>query len=250
MMPSAPTPAAALGCLAIGAHPDDVELTVGGTLLLARSLGKTTRICHMTAGELGTRGSAEIRRREAAAAAQALGSECEILGLADGHVVADDAAIGAVARLIRRLRPEIILAPYTDDLHPDHEATGNIVRKAAFLSGVAKYDAATEPWRPARVLYYMSHTLVEAQLLVDISPFFEEKRAAAMCYRSQFFAADSAERETYISRPEFWTWWEARHAHFGNPIGARYAEAFHLDGPVPTRNPFDLFTGFGKYRNT
>lgn len=236
--------------LAIGAHPDDIELTIGGSILLARAAGLSTVIAHMTCGELGTRGTPEIRREEAAAAAAVLDSPMEILGLPDGHLEVSTEMLDVVVRLIRRHRPRVVLAPLIDDLHPDHEATGQLVKKAAFLAGVAKWHGDLPPWRPDRVMYYMSHTIREPHLLVDISPYFEKKSAAAKSYRSQFFDPSNGRTETFISRPEFWTWWEARHAHWGHMIGVRYAEAFWLDAPIPSRNPFELFTGFGKYKNS
>jgi N-acetylglucosamine malate deacetylase 1 len=242
---------AASEVLAIGAHPDDVELTVGGTLLLARALGHRSVIVHMTAGESGTRGTPEIRRREAADAARALGAaDMEILGLPDGHLEARDEMIAPVVAAIRRHRPRIVLAPYITDLHPDHEATGNIVRKAVFLAGLARWGAGGEPWHVERVLHYMSHTQVEPRILVDISAHLAAKRAAAECYRSQFFDETSTERQTYISGESFWHWWEARQAAWGNAIGARYAEAYWIDGAIATHNPFALFEGFGKYKNS
>ncbi|MEZ6196346.1 MAG: bacillithiol biosynthesis deacetylase BshB1 [Planctomycetota bacterium] len=236
--------------LAIGAHPDDVELGVGGTLLLARERGERTVICHLTEGELGTRGTREIRRAEAAAAAEALGAaELEILDLGDGHLEANQAAKSVVIDLIRRHRPRLILAPYWDDLHPDHRAAGELVRQCAFLAGVAKRDPGLAPWRPERVLYFMQHTSFEPHLIVDVSPVFAEKKRAAMCYRSQFHDPDSREPRTYISGENFWDWWEGRARHWGHVVGVAHGEPLFAAGPIPTRDPLSLFGGFGRYRN-
>ncbi|MCA9323144.1 MAG: hypothetical protein KDB53_20555, partial [Planctomycetes bacterium] len=114
----------------------------------------------------------------------------------------------------------------------------------------ARWNPGLPPWRPSRTLYYMSHTPIDAQLLVDISEVMTEKEAAARCYRSQFHDAASREPQTFISRPDFWDWWKGRASWWGHFIGVRHAEAYFVDGPVPTRDPVALFDGFGKYRNT
>ena len=149
--------------------------------------------------------------------------------------------------MLRRFRPRLVLAPAERDLHPDHEAVGQLVRQASFLAGLEKWETGQEPWRPERILRYMSHDPESPNLVVDVSEHFERKREAALCYRSQFFQENSAERETYIARPEFWDWWEGRHQWFGHFIGVKYGEAFSFDGPLATRDPFHLCTGFGKY---
>lgn len=236
--------------LAIGAHPDDVELCVGGTLLAARSRGLRIGICHMTAGELGSRGSAEIRRGEARDAATALGAHAmEILDLPDGGIQANAATRERLVDLFRRRRPKTIFAPPMRDLHPDHAALGRAVREAWFLSGVRRFGAGGEPWRPPGLFHYMQHTPFDPTLVVDVSDFFEDKKKAALCYASQFHDPQSDEPETFISRPDFWSWWEARHGWWGHFIGVRYGEPLLVDGPIPTRAPFDIFDGFGKYQN-
>jgi N-acetylglucosamine malate deacetylase 1 len=240
-----------LDILAFGAHPDDVELAVGGTLLLAQEAGQKTAIVHLTAGELGTRGTPAIRRREANAAAEMLGAATmEIAGLPDGHLEPDLQAKRVVVDAIRRHRPSLILAPYWEDLHPDHKVTGELVRQAAFLSGLVNWNPGLAPWRPNRVLYYMSHTGFEPNLIVDIGAVFETKKRAAQCYGSQFHNPDSQERETYIARAEFWDWWEGRARHWGHLIGATHGEPLCSGGPIPTRDPSSLFRDFGRYRNS
>jgi len=237
--------------LAFGAHPDDVELTVGGTMLLARAQGLRTAVVHFTLGEMGTRGTPETRREEATAAAAVLQADhLDFLGLRDGHLQVDDESKEAVIRALRRFRPRVVLAPYFEDLHPDHEAAGNIIRKAAFLSGLEKWDTGQEPWRPDSVLYYMSHHQFDPHLIVDVSPYFAAKREAAACYVSQLHNPESTERQTYIAGSSFWDWWEGRARHWGHQIGVEYGEPYHLPGPLPSRNPFELFSGFGKYKNS
>lgn len=237
--------------LAVGAHPDDVELNVGGTLLLASDRGLQTAAVHVTAGEMGTRGTPERRRGEAEAAAAELGvATMEMLGLPDGLVTVDDASKDAMIRALRRHRPRVVLAPYWDDLHPDHAAVGALVRQTAFLAGLEKWDTDQEPWRPHRVMYYMSHTPFTATVIADVTGVIERKKAAAACYASQFHAPASDERETFISRPDFWHYWYGRAAWWGHFIGVKYGEGFFLDSPIETRDPVALFDGFGKYRDS
>ncbi|HGY92028.1 MAG TPA: bacillithiol biosynthesis deacetylase BshB1 [Planctomycetes bacterium] len=236
--------------LAFGAHPDDVELNAGGLMALTSARGERTVICHLTRGEMGTRGTPETREQEARAAAKTLGvSELEFLGQPDGWIEESEAAKRRLVTVLRRHRPSLVLAPYWSDLHPDHATTGALVRKAAFLSGLARIDDGLAPWRPARVLYYMSHDPIPADLVVDISSVFETKRAAALCYRSQFHDPDSTEPETFISRSDFWDFWEGRASWWGHFVGVRYGEGYFADGPIPTRNPVEIFQGFGKYKN-
>lgn len=233
--------------LAIGAHPDDVELTVGGTLLRARANGHSFAIADMSAGEAGTRGSREIRAREAAEAAQILGAvgrEC--LDLPDGAILLTEATRLAVVQCIRRWRPAIVIAPDDADLHPDHAWTGRIVREAAFLAGVAKIGSGA-PHRPRAVLGCFSHTVREPSFVVDISEHYETKRRACLAYASQFHNPASTEPGTFIARPEFWGWWEGRARAFGQRIGAVYGEAFVHQGPLRVDDLVAQFADYGYY---
>ncbi len=236
--------------LAIGAHPDDVELNVGGTLLIAKAAGLKTKICHLTSGELGTRGSRELRQEEAQRAARLLSStEADFLELPDGGVECNRETKSRVVNAIRKYRPRIIMAPYWTDLHPDHAATGRAVKESNFLSGLANWEPKQAPWRADVILYYMSHTPIDPAIVVDISHVFEEKKKVAQCYASQFFAKDSEEPKTFISGEGFWDWWEGRASYWGHLIGVTHGEPFFIDGPIPLSHPFDLFRGFGKYKN-
>ncbi len=237
--------------VAVGAHPDDVELTVGGTLLHLRSLGYRTAIVDMTRGELATRGNPEIRAAEAREAAHRLGVESRVnLELPDGQVLLDQESRLRMVRALRALRPAIVLAPDIEDLHPDHGWTGRIVREAAFLAGLARLDTGQAPHRPRTVLGCFSHTLREPDLVVDISPWFARKKEACLAYRSQFHDPGSDDPPTYLSRPDFWDWWEARARHFGHRIGATFGEAFVHEGPLPVRDPVALFADYGYYPQT
>lgn len=237
--------------LAFGAHPDDVELCVGGTLLNAAAAGQRTAIVHLSAGELGTRGSATQRQEEAQSAARALGvGSMEILGLPDGHLSVDVESKRLIVDAIRRHRPALILAPFWEDLHPDHKATGELVRQSHFLSGLVNWNPGLKPWRAHRVLHYMQHTQFEPTMIVDIEEVFESKHEAVLEYRSQFFDPESEERETYISRPEFWDWWEGKARHWGDMIGASHGEPLLASAPIPTRDPSSFFREHARYRNS
>ncbi len=237
--------------LAFGAHPDDVELSVGGCVLRARAEGLSVAICHLTLGEAGTRGDASTRAEESALAASALGVDhLDQLNLGDGLLQDNTASREAVADVIRKRRPSTIFAPYAADLHPDHAATGRIVKSASFLSGVAKWGRSGAAWRPDVVYYYMMHTPFEPDMIVDISDVFDDRRKAVACYASQFHDPDSDAPHTFISDEKFWHWWEGRAAYFGHFIGARYGEPLRFDGPLPASNPFGVFGGFGKYKNS
>jgi bacillithiol biosynthesis deacetylase BshB1 len=239
---------AVVDVLAFGAHPDDAELSVGGTLLKLKAKGYRTGVVDMTHGELGTRGTPAVRAAEAEEAARRLGLEVRRnLGLPDGGVLLSEATRLSAVRVIRECRPALILAPIEEDLHPDHRWTGRIVREAAFLSGLGKLDTGQPPHRPRAVLGCFSHIVRAPSLVVDITPYFARKKEACLAYRSQFFDPASTEPETYISRPEFWEWWEARARHFGNFIGARFGEAFVHDGPVPAPDLMEIFSGYGYY---
>ncbi len=236
--------------LAIGAHPDDVELNAGGTILKAKSHGLEVAVCHLTDGEMGTRGSSEIRTQEAQLAAKRLGVDhLSFLHLEDGHVTTNKESKMSVVRMIRTYQPQIILAPFWQDLHPDHAATGEIVKQANFLAGLERIETDQGPWRARSIFYYMSHTPMDVSIVVDISEELEAKKEAAMAYESQFHQEASTERQTFISGENFWQWWEGRASYWGHHVGVKYGEPFHIDGPIPFKNPFDLFSGFGKYKN-
>lgn len=233
--------------LAIGAHPDDVELSVGGTLLRAAAAGRTFAIADMSAGENGTRGNAQIRAHEAAEAAQLLGAAGrECLGLSDGAILLTEETRLAVVHCIRRWKPQVVIAPDEDDLHPDHAWTGRIVREAAFLAGVAKIGTGPAH-RPRAVIACFAHTVREPDFVVDVSAHFERKRAACLAYKSQFFNPQSTEPSTFISRPEFWGWWEGRARAFGQRIGAVHGEAFVHRGPLRVDDVVAQFADYGYY---
>lgn len=236
--------------LAFGAHPDDVELSVGGTLLAARARGQSVVIVDLTRGEKGTRGDAATRAREAAAAAALLDVQArDQLELPDCGVLLNEESRLRVIGSIRRWRPRLVIAPDEEDLHPDHAWTGRLVREACFLAGVAKLGSGT-PHRPRGVLSAFMHHVREPDLVVDISAHFARKKEACLAYRSQFHDPASTEPATYIARPEFFTWWEARARTFGHAIGAEFGEGFLHKGPLCIDDPLALFAHPGRYPST
>ena len=218
--------------LAVGAHPDDVEVGCGGVLALCSQAGMSVAIADLTAGELGTKGTPELRRREAECAAEILGVRTRVcLGLPDGGVGTDPAHREAVVGALRDLRPRLVLAPYpVDDRHPDHAAAGRLVRDACFLAGVVHWGTG-EPYRPARLHHYMLHSLFEPTFVVDVSPVWDQRMAAVAAYASQF-GVPAEEPRTAIDGEGFLGLLAARAVVHGAMIGVGRGEPFHCEGPV------------------
>ena len=237
--------AAHLDVLAIAAHPDDVELSVGGTLVKLASLGYKTGILDLTRGEAGTRGTPEIRAAEAQAAAEILGvSVRENLDLGDSHIWVNEDSRVQVVRALRRLRPRIIFTQFWDDAHPDHAHTSQLVREAAHISGLAKYDAdfGLERWRPNAIAHFLFPRTFAPSFLVDISPQCERKWQAIQAHASQFHNPASAEPQSRVSTPQFLREMEARDRYFGALIGVEYAEAFFVREALHATDPVALLS--------
>ncbi len=230
--------------LAIGAHPDDVELGCGGTLALLVAQGYRVGILHLTRGERGTRGTLAEREAEARAAGAALGVDLvEFLDCGDGAFRHGEAEEDALIAVLRRLRPELILGPTPNDRHPDHGRAHQLVADAAFYAGLAR-RAATDgraPHRPAAVFSYLQHDLFTPSLVVDVSQTFERKLAALRTYSSQLYQPDQprAEPLTKVASPEFWHAVEGRARHFGLLIGVAFGEPFFSRTPLAVH---DLMT--------
>jgi bacillithiol biosynthesis deacetylase BshB1 len=219
--------------LAIGAHPDDVELTMGGLLLRLRDAGRSVAILDLTRGEGGTRGTPEIRAREAAAAAALLGAEERlVLDHGDGTLAATEAVRRSVVDAVRRLRPSLVLAPHGADLHPDHAAAGEAVRSVRYVCGMTKwFPGPHPPHRPRSFLWSMHHSCdLPPALVVDVTAVF----------MSQLHDPASKEPRTSIASEEFLPRWEARHRWFGERIGVKYGEPYFADGPVAVLDPVSL----------
>ncbi len=236
-----------LDILAIVAHPDDVELSFGGTLLSHQKMGYKTGILDMTKGELGTRGTPEIRAKEAADAAEILKlSVRENLGLEDGFFENSKENQLKVAQQIRRFQPKIIIANSIYDRHPDHTRGAQLVESACFISGlkavVTEWDGEKqEAYRPDRLYFSIQSTAHEPDLLVDISDVIQERRNAINAFKSQFYDPNSAEPETFISSKGFMSMLESRTREWGQRIGVEYAEGFKVKHFLGIKNLFDLY---------
>lgn len=237
-----------LDILAFGVHPDDVELGCSGTLLAAIAEGKKVGIVDLTRGELGTRGSADIRSKEAAAAAGILGITVrDNLGLADGFFQHDEASQRKVIEAIRRYRPDIILANALDDRHPDHGRSAKLVADAAFLAGLRKIeipgsDGLLEAWKPSYVFHYIQDRFIEPDFVVDITAYMDTKIRSVLAYGTQFYQPnpESDEPQTYISTPQFMETVKARALMLGKRIGVGYGEGFCTQKTLGVKG-FDAF---------
>jgi bacillithiol biosynthesis deacetylase BshB1 len=221
-----------LDVLAFGVHPDDVELGCSGTILASVAEGKKVGIIDLTQGELGTRGSREIRREEAAEAAKVLqASVRENLGMADGFFQNDEKHQRKVIEVIRKYRPEIILCNAIEDRHPDHGRSAQLVEDAAFLAGLRKIETLAagelqEAWRPKYVFHYLQDRFLQPDFVFDISDFFDRKLESILCYKTQFFNPILDEPQTYISSPAFLEGIKARSMMLGKRIGVQHAEGY------------------------
>jgi N-acetylglucosamine malate deacetylase 1 len=239
-----------LDILAFGAHPDDVELFVGGTLAKLAALGYATGVVDMTGGELGTRGSRDQRAQEAAEAARVLGLKIrENLNLPDGEVAADPATRLKVIRVLRAYRPFLVLTHYWDDRHPDHCNTSRLVTEAAHHAGLSKIDTGQERFRPRAVLYFKLPPQVVPTFVVDVSEYAEQRIKAIQAYGSQLFSAASSEPTTYLSQPDFLMHVENTCSYYGTIIGRSKGEAFYLNGIPEIPDLVDFFKNQSSIRS-
>ena len=212
--------------LAIAAHRDDVEQTCGGTLLRMASRGLRTAMLDLTQGESGTRGTAQDRAREAAEAASLLGVTWrEALDLPDGAIENTLESRLKIVRVLRLLRPRVVILPYWQARHPDHAIVASLGYEACFLAGLAKIDTGTSPHRPFKIVYASLYADVRPSFIVDITPFIEQRHAALMAYKSQY-ANQPTGSALFVPEEEIRerTFAEAR--HFGLLAGVRYGEPF------------------------
>jgi bacillithiol biosynthesis deacetylase BshB1 len=234
--------------LAFGAHPDDVELSCGGTIYKEIQNGKTVGIIDMTKGELGTRGSVAIRKEEAAHAAELLGvSFRENLNFSDGFIVNDKAHQLEVIKQIRQYQPEIVLCNAIDDRHIDHGIASKLVSDACFLSGLIKIETKSldsqdvqEPWRPKSIYHYIQWKALDPDFVVDISEHIDQKMEAVMAYSTQFYDSKSKEADTPISSKNFIDSVRYRAADLGRLSGTSYAEGFNVERLPAIDSLFDL----------
>ena len=231
--------------LVIAAHPDDAEISLGGTILRLIDAGRRVGVLDLTRGEMGTRGSKEDRDRETARATELLGLHFrENLGLSDGRVRDDVEAREAVARVLRRVRPDLVLAQHSVDLHPDHAACGRIAREAWYLSGLerlAQLDDGPPARRPRRLMYYMGHVPFEPTLVVDVGSVWERKLEVIRCYASQLEPSGAEDRgEHFLFGADILARAETKARFYGERIGVRYGEPLLHAGPLGVSDPLAL----------
>jgi bacillithiol biosynthesis deacetylase BshB1 len=236
-----------LDILVLPVHPDDAELGCAGTIAKEIALGKKVGIVDLTRGELGTRGSAEIRDHEAAESAKILGLAVrDNLSLPDGFFENTKGYQLKVIEAIRRFRPEIVITNAYHDRHPDHGRASELVEDSAFLSGLRKIETsynneAQEAWRPNLVLHFIQDNYIKPDILVDVTNYWDKKIESIRAFGSQFFNPDwQNEPQTYISSPGFIEVIEARAREFGKSIGVKYAEGFISKKILGVDNLFDL----------
>lgn len=228
--------------LFIAAHPDDVELCCAGTVFKHIAEGATVGIVDLTAGELGTRGNAEIRANEAKEAARIMGvSFRENLGLRDGFFDLSESNKLPVIRAIRKHQPEIIITNAIRDRHPDHGRAAQLVAEASFLSGLTKIEMEQDghvlrAWRPRQVYHMIQDRYISPEICVDISDYIDQKINAVMAFESQFYNPLSEEPHTPISGLDFMEFLKARAREMGRLIGVEYAEGYTTTGPVRKNN--------------
>ena len=221
-----------LDLLALGAHPDDVEVHVGGILALATDRGLKAAILDLTRGELGTRGSAETRRIEAQEAARILGIPRIVLDFPDGRFTEEAPYRLRLMVEIRRLQPRILILPAPDDRHPDHRRAHRLIREAAYYAGLKNYPCDGAPWRPEAVAWVGGENPGSPDLLVDVSAVWNRRMAAFDAFGSQF-TADPAQPVTRIAHPAFRRGVEGRAMHWGSLLMCDWAEALWCERPIP-----------------
>ncbi|TDJ77108.1 MAG: bacillithiol biosynthesis deacetylase BshB1 [Planctomycetota bacterium] len=231
-----------LDAIVIAAHPDDAEISVGGTILKLVRSGRKVGIVDVTRGEMGTRGDRATRAAEASAASELMGLAMRAnLELPDGRVVATPEAREALAAIFRRYRPEVVLAHHLDDLHPDHIAAGRLARDAWYLSGLARLaaeDGGPPAHRPRRIYHFMSHLAGDPAFVIDVTPVWDEKVRLVSCYASQLEATGPDDDGSHLLfGANVLERMETKARYFGERIGVRYGEPLIHVGPVALEDP-------------
>ncbi|HZI65243.1 MAG TPA: bacillithiol biosynthesis deacetylase BshB1 [Thermoanaerobaculia bacterium] len=231
--------------LAIAAHPDDVEMTCAGTLVRLKAAGKRFGIIDLTRGEMGTRGSDAIRRREAERAAEIIGADFrEALDFGDGGLAGSREQELALMDVIRRERPRIVFTSFPEDRHPDHARAGRLATDAAFYAGLRKIETDHPAHRPQQTIYFSTGYLHEPDFVVDVTAAMETRRAAILAFTSQFHQQESQEPQTVISQSNFLEMLDGRARHFGFLIGVEFGEGFLSKRPPRIDDPIAAFEGF------
>jgi bacillithiol biosynthesis deacetylase BshB1 len=227
-----------LDVLVFAAHPDDAELAMGGTIARFANDGFSVGIVDLTRGEMGTRGNADTRQKEALEASKILKTSIrENLLFSDGDIEISNGNIKKVVMLMRKYKPKIIFAPYFRDRHPDHISTSKLIKRAMFVSGLEKIQTSEseitqDAYRPVKLFYYMQTYTFRPSFIVDISNFFETKMKSVWAYSTQFHNPESNESETFISSPEFIDYVDARAKYYGFQIGKKFGEPFYCEEKI------------------
>jgi bacillithiol biosynthesis deacetylase BshB1 len=219
--------------LAVGPHPDDIEIGIGGLVAKHVSLGHRVGMCDLTAGEMGSNGTVTERLAEADAACDVLGAAWRVnLRLPDRAIGRDTAHLRIVAELVRRARPRVVAVPYWSDRHPDHVAASHLLTEAVFSAGLRRYEAAGDAWKAESVCYYFINDSVAPSFVVDVSEYYETKRRALACFASQFRPNADDAVATRLTSPAFTQLIESRDAQFGALAGVAFAEGIVVKYPV------------------
>lgn len=215
-----------LDLLAFGPHPDDVEIGAGGILARHASMGYQCGIVDLTAGEMASNGTVEERQTEAQKAKEVLGClNRECLHLPDAHLETDRDSIYKVVSALRKYRPAVVLAPYyKDDRHPDHSTTGELVRRAAYLSGLLRFPVEGEPFRPCKLLFFLLSVQRKPDFILDVTSVYEKKEEAIRAHQSQFYHHRSDREPTLVNDPFFIRYIKSRDSYFGSLIGTAWGE--------------------------
>ena len=227
-----------LDVLVFAAHPDDAELSMGGTIAKLTKQNYKVGIVDLTKGELGTRGNEKTREKEATVADKILNVSVRVnLGIPDGNIQRTKENLLMVIGEIRKFKPKIIFAPYFRDRHPDHQDASTLVKEAMFSTGLPKVKTfenkvEQKAYRPKKLFYYMQTYIFEPTFIVDISDSFDKKMKAIKAFRTQFFNPKSKEPETFISRPEFLDYLVSRSQFYGFQIGTHYGEPFYSEEKI------------------
>lgn len=219
--------------LVFGPHPDDLEIGVGGTIARHVALGHRVGLCDLTGGEMGSNGTVEDRLAEGQAAATVLGAAWRInLRLPDREIGRDSEHIRRATAMIRSARPRAVALPHNVDRHPDHVAASELLTEAVFNSGLRRYDAGAEAWRPQWACYYFINQSVAPSFVIDVTEYYDIKRRALDCHVSQFRAAGAGSVQTRLNSPLFQQLVESRDAQFGALAGVQYAEGIVVKDPI------------------
>ena len=235
-----------LDILVVAAHPDDAELGCSGTIASQVAKGHQVGIVDLTHGEMGTRGTPELRLQEAAEAAELLGITVrENMGFKDVFFQDDEEHQLKLIQVIRKFQPDIVLANAVSDRHPDHGKGSSLATNACFMSGLSKIETWNEgvkqaPWRPKFVYHYIQNNYIQPDFIVDISAFWDKKIASIAAFKSQFYNPESQEPASFISSPEFLPFIESRAREFGHRIEVKYGEGFTVERFIGVSDLFDL----------